>query len=98
MDQVCYNTARALDACKKDGVSISSLMVILSYPPMPLDAIMMALSNPNTQLIAIICVQGRVGVNQMCYNTARALDACKKDGVSITSLMLILPSFPRLRH
>ena len=49
---------------------------------MPLDAILMALSNPNTQLTAIICVQGYVGVNQVCCNTARALDACKKDHVS----------------
>ena len=42
----------------------------------------MAVSNPNTQLIAIICVQGSVGVGQVCYNTTRVLDACKKDGVS----------------
>ena len=57
-------------------------------------AILMAVSNPSTQLIAITCVQGNVGVDQVCYNTARALDACKKDGVSISSLMLILPYSP----
>ena len=57
-------------------------------------AILMAVSNPSTQLIAITCVQGNVGVDQVCYNTARALDACKKDGVSISSLMLIRPYPP----
>ncbi|XP_072043287.1 nucleoside hydrolase-like [Amphiura filiformis] len=43
-------------------------------------AILMAVSHPGTHLLAITCVQGNVGVDQVCCNVGRTLDACKQDG------------------
>ena len=48
-------------------------------------AIMVALSNPDTEVLALTCVKGNVSVNQVWYNVHRVLDACDKQQVSRNS-------------
>ena len=63
-------------------------------------AILMAVADPNTHLLAITCVQGNVGVDQVCYNVARTLEACRKDGVGIlgTKDLFLGFLFKSLKH
>ncbi|XP_077981832.1 nucleoside hydrolase-like [Glandiceps talaboti] len=39
-------------------------------------AIMMAVSRPNVEILAITCVKGNVAVRQVCRNVLKVLDAC----------------------
>ncbi|XP_038061201.1 inosine-uridine preferring nucleoside hydrolase-like [Patiria miniata] len=46
-------------------------------------ALMVALSNPDTEVLAITCVRGNVGVDQVWYNVHRVLDACDRREVPV---------------
>ena len=46
------------------------------------EAIMMALSRSDVQVLAITCVSGNTNVDQAVYNTQRVLHVCKATEVS----------------
>ena len=45
-------------------------------------AIMLALSRPEVEVLGITCVSGNVDVDNVCRNTLRVLQACEKQDVS----------------
>lgn len=50
-------------------------------------AIMLALSRPDIDVIGITCVTGNVRVDQVCLNVLRVLKACDRLDVSVLSLL-----------
>ena len=45
-------------------------------------AIMLALSKPDIQVVGITCVAGNCNVDQVCLNTLKVLTACDRLDVS----------------
>lgn len=45
-------------------------------------ALMMALGQPNVDMLGITCVNGNVGVNQVAINALRVLQKCNRLDVS----------------
>jgi inosine-uridine nucleoside N-ribohydrolase len=45
-------------------------------------AIMVALGQPDVEVLAITCVNGNVRINDVCRNTLRVLQACDRLDVS----------------
>ena len=54
------------------------------------EAIMLALSCPDIEVMAITCVAGNVDIDKVCLNTLKVLKVCERLDVSIY-LTLILP-------
>ena len=61
------------------------------------EAIMLALSCPDIEVMAITCVAGNVDIDKVCLNTLKVLKVCERLDVS-TYLTLILPLFLYSRH
>lgn len=55
-------------------------------------AIMLALSRPDIEVVAITCVAGNVGVDQVCINTLKALSVCDRLDVRIRNFKVLLNS------
>lgn len=47
-------------------------------------AIMLVLAAPKAELLGITCVHGNTDVEQVCKNTLRVLEACKRLDVGAT--------------
>lgn len=47
-------------------------------------AIMLVLAAPNAELLGVTCVHGNTDVEQVCKNTLRVLEACKRLDVGAT--------------
>ena len=51
-------------------------------------ALIMALSHPGTEVLAVTCVSGNVDVEQVCKNTMRVMHLCQRLDVSHPIFML----------
>ena len=52
-------------------------------------ALMLALSRPDIDVVAITCVAGNVQLDKVCINTLKVLTICKRLDVSIHTILYL---------
>lgn len=57
-------------------------------------ALMMALSAPGVQVLAITCVFGNAALDNVCQNVLRVLSVCERQGVSHSSPHTYYSTYP----